>query len=86
MFENTVFTSHTYEVPPGCRILIYSDGASEITLADGRQLWLADFASLITRIAGSSDFCLDGLVAELRALTPSGAFEDDCSLIQLIFD
>ena len=37
MFEDAVFTSRTYEVPPGCRILVYSDGASEITPADAQQ-------------------------------------------------
>jgi sigma-B regulation protein RsbU (phosphoserine phosphatase) len=85
IFEDTEFTSHTYQVPPGCRMLIYSDGASEITLADGQQLSLADFTKFSTRIARSPDWSLDELVDELRALTPTSTFEDDCSLIQLTF-
>ena len=86
MFEDTVFTSHTYEVPPGCRILIYSDGASEITRGDDRQLSSADFKNLTARSAEGANWSLDDLIAKLRALTPTGAFEDDCSLIQLAFD
>jgi hypothetical protein len=42
MFADTVFTSGSYADPPGCRILIYSDGAHEITLANGQQMtWRA---------------------------------------------
>ena len=86
MFEDAVFTSRSYSVPAGCRILVYSDGASEITLADGQQLKWAGFKNLTSRLAASSDWSIDELIAELRALTPSGAFEDDFSLIQLTFD
>ena len=85
VFEDTEFTSHTYQVPPGCRMLIYSDGASEITLGDGQQLTGAAFKDLTTQVAASSDWSLDDLIDELRALTPSAGFEDDCSLIQLTF-
>ena len=86
VFEDTEFTSRTYQVPPGCRLLIYSDGASEITLADGQQLTGAAFEDLANRVAASPDWSLDDLIDELRGLTPSGVFEDDFSLIQLTFD
>jgi sigma-B regulation protein RsbU (phosphoserine phosphatase) len=85
-FEDTVFSSGTYHVPPGCRMLIYSDGASEINLADGKQLTVGEFKKLATKVAASSGWSLGDLIDELRALTPSDAFEDDCSLIQLQFD
>ena len=86
MFEDAEFTSRTYHVPPGCRMLIYSDGASEIMLADGQQLTGAAFEDLTCRVAASSDWSLDDLIDELRALTPSHVFEDDFSLIQVNFD
>ncbi|MGV0992931.1 MAG: PAS domain S-box protein [Mycobacterium sp.] len=85
MFEETVFTSRTCPVPPGCRLLIYSDGANELAIADGRQLTAAEFKNLCTEVAGSPDWSLDGLIEALRELSPS-AFEDDCSLIQVTFD
>jgi len=86
MFEDTVFTSRRFAVPPGCRVLICSDGASEIALADHQQLSWADFTNLSTRLARSPHWSLDELIDELRALIPTGVFEDDCSLIQLTFD
>ncbi len=86
MFEDTVFTSATYLVPPGCQILVFSDGASELDLDDNKQLSLQAFKALITRLAVSPDWSLDDLIAELRALKVTDTFEDDCSLIQLTFD
>jgi len=86
MFEDTEFTSAAYRVPSGCRILVHSDGASELDLADGTQLSLVGFRAVATRLAGSPDWTLDALVDELRALTPTGFFEDDCSLIRCAFD
>ena len=85
MFDDTVFTSGTYAVPPGCRILVYSDGAWELEFANDQRLSFADFTKLATRLARSPNWSLDALIDELRALTPTGAFEDDCSLILMTF-
>lgn len=85
MFADTEFSSRSYAVPSGCRILIYSDGAHEITLADDRQMSWSAFKAIATRLASSSNWSLDALVDQLKALTPTGAFEDDCSLIELTF-
>ena len=46
MFTDAAFTSRTYAVPAGCRILIYSDGAQEIFLADDHQLSAAGFKKI----------------------------------------
>ena len=86
IFEDTVFTSLTYPVPPGCRVLLYSDGANELALADDRQLTSEEFKGVCTQVASSPNWSLDELIEAVRDLSPSGAFEDDCSLIQLTFD
>ncbi|MCB0924833.1 MAG: PAS domain S-box protein [Mycobacterium sp.] len=85
-FPDTRFQTDSYAVPPGCRMLIYSDGASEQVLADGSHLSSTNFKDLTSRLAASSDWSIDDLVDELRSLTPGGFFEDDFSLIQLTFD
>lgn len=84
-FKDTEFRTDSYTVPPGCRVLIYSDGASEQVLSDGTHLSLRDFKTLAGRLAAAPDWCIDTLVNDLRDLTPSGVFEDDFSLIQLTF-
>jgi len=86
MFEDSTFTSNSYAVPPGCRILVFSDGAHELSHSKGELLSLVEFKELNTRLAASSKWSLDALIDELTTLTPAGSFEDDCSLIQLTFD
>lgn len=86
MFTDTQFSSRTQTMPPGARLLVYSDGASEIDGDDDRQLRWDEFLQLTRRVAASPAWTLDELITELKGHTPSGAFEDDCSLIQLTFD
>jgi len=83
MFEDATYSSRSYTVLPGHRILLYSDGAYEDAFVDGRRLDRTDFSALCTRLAGSP---LEDLVEALRALTLSGSFVDDCSLVRLEFD
>ncbi len=85
VFADTQFAASTYSVPPGCQMLLYSDGASESVLADGRQLTPEGLLKIATRLAGSPHWSLDDLVDRLLDVTREGAFEDDCSLIQLAF-
>lgn len=86
MFEDTVFSSDAYTVPSGCQLLIFSDGASELQLPDGRQLSMDEFKSLTVRAAQSSDWSLDDLLTEMAAVNAEQGFDDDCSLIRLSFD
>lgn len=86
MFEDTVYVSATCSVSPGFRMLIFSDGACELDPADGRRFALEEFKNLATRLASSPKGSIDELVAELRARTATGGFEDDCSLIGLRFN
>lgn len=83
MFDDSVFMTRSYTVPPGCHLLLFSDGAYEDARCDGRQCSLADFKDLYSRLAASS---LDDLAETLRGLTPSGNFCDDCTLVRLEFD
>ncbi len=86
IFDDSAYASGSYTVPPGSRILLYSDGAYEVALGSGRQLSLAEFMQLFGRLAASAGSSVDNLVESLRNLTPSGTFEDDCSLVLLDFD
>ena len=86
LFQETEFTSQCFAVPPGCRILVYSDGASELELADGRHLTPDGFKNLTTELARSPEWSIDELIDELRATTAEETFADDCSTILMVFD
>jgi sigma-B regulation protein RsbU (phosphoserine phosphatase) len=86
MFPDTTFSSSTVTVPPGTRVLLYSDGAFDLPLPKGKQCSLAGFVDLCTDLAESPDWSLDELITKLRSLTVAGLFSDDCSLVLLNFD
>ncbi|MCB0932406.1 MAG: PAS domain S-box protein [Mycobacterium sp.] len=85
ILPETPFVEHTYVVPEGCQLLIYSDGAFELN-SDAPPMPIADFTNLVSRLAASPRWSLDQLVHQLQERTPTGTFEDDCSLIQLTFN
>ena len=82
--ENT-FQSNSYVVPHGAELLLYSDGAFELTNRDGGWLALPTFIDICTQMATSTDWTLDMLIEELLRLSELGLFEDDCTLVRLRF-
>jgi serine phosphatase RsbU (regulator of sigma subunit) len=84
--DDVTFTTCTHSVPPGCRILLYSDGAYELPLRGGKQGSAPEFDSLVSLLAENPGWSLDDLLGELLQLTEDGVFEDDVSLICLDFD
>ena len=87
MFDDTTYTSATYTVPAGGQLLIYSDGAYELTNATKEEFLLSDrdFIDLCTTLAARPDWSLDTLVNHLKARSPHEKFEDDCALILATF-
>ena len=86
MFAEARYPSLSYLVAPDCRVLLYSDGIYEADSGDGHPLGLPEFIRISGEVAGSAHWSLDDLIDRLRSGTPSTAFDDDCSLIQLTFD
>lgn len=86
MFADTVYSCDSYAVPPGGQLLLYSDGAFELSSALAGKPWSrADFVSLCTELAAEPGWSLDDLVDRLRALSSTGDFDDDCALVLLTF-
>jgi sigma-B regulation protein RsbU (phosphoserine phosphatase) len=85
MFEDTEFDCTTVAVPAASHLLIYSDGAYELPLPDGRMWSLDDFVNLVTRYGDAPEWSLSNLVDALRARTIEGQFDDDCSLVCIDF-
>ena len=83
VLAETSFASGSYVVPAGTDLLLYSDGAFELTLRDGGWLTLPAFVELCTAMAASPDWTLDMLIGELLRRSELGLFEDDCTLVRL---
>ena len=79
MFDDSVFTVESYRVPPGTRILLYSDGV----LGDPPQM--AEFVALCTELAAEPSSSLDDILSSLPLTTEDQGEEDDRSLVQLTF-
>jgi sigma-B regulation protein RsbU (phosphoserine phosphatase) len=79
------FDSAEAVLPPGARLFVFSDGAYEITRPDGSMLWFDEFQDMVASLAGDSDQPLDALVAALRTLRGDEQFEDDVSVMEILF-
>lgn len=87
MFADSMYTADSCQIPPGGQLLLYSDGAFELPPGnpEAKPWSRAEFVDLCTELAVRPGWSLDELVERLRALSPTGEFEDDCALVLLTF-
>lgn len=83
VLENTAFATHACAMAADTALLIYSDGAFDVTQRDGRTWNLEDFISLCARTAASPGWTLEDVIGQLRARTASELFDDDCTLVRV---
>ena len=83
VLEDSTFETHSYILPSDTAVLIYSDGAFELTLEDGHRWALDDFVELCTDTARSPKWTLEDLVVQLRKRSATGQFDDDCTLVRV---
>jgi sigma-B regulation protein RsbU (phosphoserine phosphatase) len=79
------FESRETAVPPGSRLFIYSDGAFEISLADGGMWPFGEFLKLLARAPAGAENPMDRLVTHIRGISGRDDFNDDFSMIDLRF-
>ncbi len=84
------YAADEVEVPPGSRLYIYSDGAFEISRADGSMWPFAEFVETLAEAAGEpphgGDSCpMDTLLSHIRTLAGRDDFQDDFSMVDLAF-
>ncbi len=83
VLEDTDFGTHSHRLHPDTALLIFSDGAFDLPLLDGRPWNLEAFVELCARTATSPGWTLDDLVGKLRERSSSDLFDDDCTLVRL---
>lgn len=73
------------EIPPGSRVLLYTDGAHEIHLADGREWTHAEFVQFVSQTPSPGDSIMDRLFEHVKLLKGNDTLDDDFSIVEMLF-
>jgi sigma-B regulation protein RsbU (phosphoserine phosphatase) len=84
--EGLEFSSGAVGVPVGSRLFVYSDGAFEVSYPDGSMWAFNDFVSTLTATPPEGP-CrrLDALLQRIREISSHDEFNDDFSMVELVF-
>ena len=83
--EGLEFPAGDVAVPEESRLFVYSDGAFEISRADG-SMW--PFPEFVATLAGGTTGAgspIDALLGRIRELAGQPDFQDDFSMLELVF-
>jgi len=82
--DDLEFESQDVAVPAGARLLVYSDGAFEISLPDGSMWPFAEFLRTVAAPPAAATNTMDALVTQIRRLSGREDFNDDFSMMELV--
>jgi len=85
MLAQVRFQSGVAALTPGCRLLLFSDGAFETQAPDGTQRGLADFLPLIAGPPEPGPGTAERLMRALREAARPRLLDDDASILSLDF-
>ena len=77
------FATAEAAVPPGARLFVFSDGAYEITRADGSVMGHGDLQAMLAR--APREGAVPWVMSQLRAANSQPVFDDDVSLVEFSF-
>jgi serine phosphatase RsbU (regulator of sigma subunit) len=84
MINDIDFENITVDLPAHARLLLYSDGAVEISLLDGNVAEYKQFREFVADPAVWGNI-LERVLERARSFRGDQALIDDCSLMQLNF-
>lgn len=82
------FDSGSYTIKPGSKLYIFSDGVFEVELAENPdEMWqMEDFFEILTEASHPETADVERLLAHVRKVQGTDIFNDDFSLLQLVFE
>lgn len=84
LFCNTSYTTHRIELEPGEHLILYTDGVTEATNAEGEEYGLDRFQEALTRAwRQTAEDVAEGAVADLRRFAGRGRRLDDLTILAL---
>ena len=84
--SDAAFDYHQVRLQPPARLYVYSDGVHEVKLADGRRWTYQELAEFLNKQAAADGRVLDLVLQHTRNLGGSERFEDDFSIVEMIFN
>jgi len=82
--DDLEFASQDVAVPVGARLLVYSDGAFEISRPDGTMWPFEEFLRTVAAPPAAATNTMDALVTHVRQLSGRADFSDDFSMMELV--
>jgi sigma-B regulation protein RsbU (phosphoserine phosphatase) len=83
--EGLEFPAGDVAVPEESRLFVYSDGAFEISRADGSMWPFPEFVAALAGGATGAGSPIDALLGRIRELAGQPDFQDDFSMLELVF-
>jgi sigma-B regulation protein RsbU (phosphoserine phosphatase) len=77
------FESDEREVAPGSALYVFSDGAYEVFKPDGSEMTLEELGSIVSGEGGPPE--TRAVVEIIKGLKGGGTFDDDLSLLRVVF-
>lgn len=86
MLPDATFSCATLDVPPASTLLLFSDGAYEITKPDESIWTLEAFREVVRETSTAGDLVpLDRVETAIREVRGHDRFEDDVSILKVVF-
>ncbi|GAB4242182.1 MAG: SpoIIE family protein phosphatase [Candidatus Methylacidiphilales bacterium] len=79
------FKTDISDVPPGSQLYLFSDGVYEITRSDGSMMQLDELVDHLVGIPGSGQSKLEKILARAQEVNCSEQFDDDYSMVEVLF-
>lgn len=83
---DATFVASETNIAAPARLLIFSDGAFEVMLGDGRVWKYDDFVELLAGMASDCDDVIDRVLRHVKTLRGTRTLDDDFSMLQIDFD
>ncbi len=86
MFPQAKYINDSCQIEPASNLYIFSDGIYEISLPNGSIWQLDDFIQVLADYTQKNQCSLENILQAVRSLNSDDAFNDDVSLLHVIFD
>lgn len=86
-FEGLEYDMFSTFIPPGSHLYVFSDGVFEVECLDGSMLPFDDFVRILTDLShDDAEARLSCIIESVQEIQGKTAFDDDCSLVEFVFD